>query len=145
MIATFVNRTHGTAMTDLRALAEQASRRAYSPYSRFRVGAAVRTASGAVFTGCNVENAAYPLGICAERSAIAAAVGEEGPHCKILEVAVAAFDQHGNPQAAPPCGGCRQCLFEFAPDAIVHFRAQGGETISCAVTDLLPFAFRLQD
>ena len=131
-------------MTDLVALAEQASHCSYSPYSLFRVGAAIRTATGAIFTGCNVENAAYPLGLCAERSAIAAAVGAEGPDCRIVEVAVAAFDQHGEAQAAPPCGGCRQCLFEFGPEAVVRFRAQSGESISCSVADLLPFAFRLQ-
>ncbi len=81
---------------------------AYAPYSRFKVGAALRTRAGTVFTGCNVENVAYPEGTCAEAGAIAAmvAAGER----EIAEVAVIA----DSPTPVPPCGGCRQKLAEFA-------------------------------
>ena len=109
---------------------------AYAPYSNFKVGAALRSASGAVFKGVNVENVAYPEGTCAEAGAIAAmcAAGETAFH----EVAVIA----DSPDPVPPCGGCRQKLMEFAaPDARIVMGTTGGKTIEMAVTDLLPGAF----
>ena len=81
---------------------------AHAPYSKFLVGAAVKTASGAVFGGCNVENASYGLTICAERAAVCAAIA--AGHKKITAVAVATAGGHS------PCGACRQVLAEFGPD-----------------------------
>jgi cytidine deaminase len=109
--------------------------RAYAPYSGFRVGAAVRTASGAVFAGCNVENASYPVGLCAERSAIAAAVaaGER----EVVAVAVATG--RGDPCA--PCGMCRQALNEFGPGMDVILAGQGDAVHVRSLRDLLPEAF----
>ena len=109
---------------------------AHAPYSNFKVGAAIRTKSGAVYTGCNVENIAYPEGTCAEAGAIAAmcAAGEY----EIAEVAVIA----DSPAPVPPCGGCRQKLAEFAAgDVPVTMATTAGlrETVSVAV--LLPGAF----
>jgi cytidine deaminase len=109
---------------------------AYVPYSRFAVGAALRTSSGALHLGCNVENAAYPEGTCAEAGAIAAmiAAGET----EIVEVAVIA----GSAEPVPPCGGCRQKLAEFArPEVRVTMATTGGKTLTRTVADLLPGAF----
>ncbi len=93
------------------AAAIAARQSAYAPYSGFHVGAAVRSESGAVYTGCNVENAAYPEGICAEAAAISALVmaGER----RIVVIAVAGSGEH----LCTPCGGCRQKIREFAADA----------------------------
>ncbi|MEL6644379.1 MAG: cytidine deaminase [Pseudomonadota bacterium] len=109
---------------------------AHAPYSNFKVGAALRTASGAVFVGCNVENVAYPEGTCAEAGAIAAMVAAgEG---EIAEVAVIA----DSPAPVPPCGGCRQKLAEFASgDVRVTMATTGGVTKTVTVADLLPGAF----
>ncbi len=109
---------------------------AYAPYSRFKVGAALRTASGAVFSGCNVENAAYPEGTCAEAGAIAAmaAAGER----EIAEIAVIA----DCPEPVPPCGGCRQKIAEFArPEVKVTLATLDGAERVMSVAELLPGAF----
>ena len=109
---------------------------AYAPYSKFKVGAAVRTASGAVHVGCNVENVAYPEGTCAEAGALAAmiAAGETS----FVEVAVIAE----SPDPVPPCGGCRQKLTEFAAEgARITMGTMSGKTTEMAVADLLPGAF----
>jgi cytidine deaminase len=109
---------------------------AYAPYSNFQVGAAIRTTSGAVFTGVNVENVAYPEGTCAEAGAIAAmiAAGET----QIAEVAVIADAPH----PVTPCGGCRQKLKEFsAPDVQVTMATVQGATLVMSMADLLPGAF----
>ena len=112
--------------------------KAYAPYSKFHVGAAIRTASGAIYVGCNVENAAYPEGTCAEAGAIAAmcAAGEY----EISEVAVIA----GGDRPVPPCGGCRQKLSEFASGdvAVTMVAAEGGQDVM-TVSALLPGAFSL--
>ena len=112
--------------------ADEAAAQAYAPYSRFHVGAAVRARDGRVFTGVNVENAAYPLGVCAERAAIARAVAEGyGPgHFASLAV------------TASPCGGCRQWLVEFAVEAVTYRRADGRLAVA-APADLLPDTFEL--
>ena len=92
-------------------LARAARRRAYAPYSRFQVGACLRTASGALYAGCNVENAAYPEGLCAEAAAIAAMVAAgEG---EIAAIAIVGGLEDGPEVRCPPCGGCRQKLYEF--------------------------------
>ena len=109
---------------------------AYAPYSKFQVGAAVRAASGAVYVGCNVENAAYPEGTCAEAGAIAAMVA--AGETRLTEVFVAA----GGAMLITPCGGCRQKLAEFADgDVIVHMATDGGATGAMRMDALLPGAF----
>jgi len=98
-------------LEDLIRKAAEASKRAYCPYSRFPVGAALLTPSGSIFVGCNVENASYGLAICAERSALSSAVvqGER----EIAAVVIAT----PTPEPTPPCGACRQVLVEFGPAA----------------------------
>ncbi len=109
---------------------------AYAPYSKFRVGTALRAESGRLYTGCNVENAAYPEGICSEASAIAAMV--MGGDSSIKEIAVAGI---GEPLVTP-CGGCRQKIREFAaPDALVHICGPNGIRASMTVAELLPVSF----
>jgi cytidine deaminase len=127
-------------MTTLLAEAREASRRAYCPYSNFRVGAAV-LAGGKVFVGANVENASYGLTICAERTAMFAAVlAGAGP---IEAVAVACVDAPDgcDPTMLMPCGACRQVLAEFAaPDTPIHVDRVG----TFRLDELLPRAFRLR-
>ncbi|TVP70684.1 MAG: cytidine deaminase [Rhodobacteraceae bacterium] len=109
---------------------------AYVPYSRFKVGAALRSASGQVYIGCNVENVAYPEGTCAEAGAIAAMVA--AGETQIAEMTVVA----DSPSPVPPCGGCRQKIAEFAgPDVQVTLAALNGATHVMRVADLLPGAF----
>ncbi|MBT8454537.1 MAG: cytidine deaminase [Rhodobacteraceae bacterium] len=109
---------------------------AHAPYSRFKVGAAIRTSAGNVYLGCNVENVAYPEGTCAEAGAIAAMVAAgEGD---IAEVAVIA----DCPNPVPPCGGCRQKIAEFASGSVpVTMATTAGATRTVTVADLLPGAF----
>lgn len=110
--------------------------KAYAPYSKFKVGAAILGSGGAVHLGCNVENVAYPEGTCAEAGAIAAmiAAGET----RIAEVAVIA----DSPAPVPPCGGCRQKLAEFAgPDVVVTLATVDGNETRMTVAELLPGAF----
>ena len=109
---------------------------AYAPYSGFRVGAALRTQSGTVYTGVNVENAAYPEGTCAEAGAIAAMVA--AGETRISEVCVIA----DCPDPVPPCGGCRQKLAEFSHgDVVVTLATTAGAQQITTVADLLPGAF----
>ena len=118
------------------AAATEAHRHAYCPYSRYRVGAAIRAASGAVFVGCNVENAAYRLGSCAEAGAIAAMVlaGER----VIAEIVV--VTDGDNP--GTPCGGCRQRIREFARGELwVHSVSADGAVLSMTLEQLLPHSF----
>jgi cytidine deaminase len=120
-------------MTDpeLLELAEAAAADAYAPYSTFHVGAAALLRDGRVVTGVNVENAAYPLGVCAERCALARAVAEGARPGDVEAVAV----------TASPCGGCRQWLMEFAVDRVVFPR--GDELLVRSPADLLPESFEL--
>lgn len=109
---------------------------AYVPYSKFKVGAALRAASGAVYSGCNVENVAYPQGTCAEAGAIAAMVA--GGDTEIKEVVVIA----DSPEPVTPCGGCRQKLAEFAKgDVQVTMATTGGKTMTLTMAEILPGAF----
>lgn len=119
----------------LLAAAREASPRAYAPYSRFHVGAAVLADDGRIFTGANVENASYGLCSCAERNAIFAAV--HAGTTRIVAVAI------HTPTAAPvaPCGACRQVIFEFGPDARVVSCCDGDATRRWSVDQLLPDAF----
>lgn len=133
------------ARKTLIATARECCPRAHAPYSGVHVGAAIRAASGAVYRGSNVENAAYPLGNCAETSAIAAGVQAEGAALRIAEIAVWSTDRNGTVLAASPCGGCRQRIHEFAVDGrvLIHFPWQGGEVRTAALEELLPYAFFL--
>ena len=109
---------------------------AYVPYSRFKVGAAIRGSSGAVYRGCNVENVAYPEGTCAEAGAIAAMVA--AGETEMIEVAVIA----DSPSPVPPCGGCRQKLAEFGRgDTPVLLATTEGATLTTTVGELLPGRF----
>jgi cytidine deaminase len=125
------------------ATAREAAGRAYAPYSGVSVGAALRSAAGRVYVGCNVENAAYPLGHCAETAAIAAAVTAEGPGMRIAEVAVWGRGAASAPLAISPCGGCRQRIREHAADGAVqvHFPAADGAIVTLTVDELLPQPF----
>ncbi|HVB11088.1 MAG TPA: cytidine deaminase [Bacillota bacterium] len=126
---------------DAKALLDQARRaaaRAYAPYSRFPVGAALLTASGRTVTGCNVENASYGLSICAERAAVFAAVAAGG--AERLQ-AVAIFSPEARP--CPPCGACRQVLAEFGDDEMaVILEGEDGRPEATTLGALLPRAFR---
>lgn len=119
------------------AAAKDACSRAYCPYSRFPVGAAVRAADGRVFAGCNVENASFGLTVCAERSAIFNAVAAGAREIAALAVYT--------PTEAPvtPCGACRQVLLEFGRDADVVCACAGGQPLSFKAPDLLPHGFTL--
>lgn len=109
---------------------------AYAPYSRFKVGAAIRSTSGAVYHGVNVENVAYPEGTCAEAGAIAAMIA--AGDTRIAEVCVIA----DSPTPVPPCGGCRQKIAEFAdPSVKVTLCTTDGASLTMTVADLLPGMF----
>lgn len=120
-------------------LVEEAARvrkNAYAPYSGFQVGAALRAVSGKVYSGCNVENVAYPEGTCSEAGAIAAMVA--AGETSFTEITIIA----DSPVPVTPCGGCRQKLFEFAAaGATITMATTAGETVTMAVADLLPGAF----
>ena len=119
--------------------ARKAMKNAYAPFSNFRVGAAILTARGDIFTGCNVENSSYGMTNCAERTAIFAAVAAKGPKLEIRAVAVA----NAQGVACSPCGACRQVIYEFGPDAVVFYQGADGPKQS-HITDLLPEGFRLK-
>jgi len=119
--------------------ARQARERAYVPYSRFAVGAAVLTESGRIYTGCNIENASYGLTNCAERTAIFKAVSEG--ETRFVAMAVIA----DTPGPVSPCGACRQVMSEFAPDLRVILTNLKGDTLVTTARDLLPGAFRDSD
>ena len=126
-------------MPSLEALFEAAKAvqaKAYAPYSRFKVGAAIVTPDGQVFTGCNVENAAYPVGTCAEAGAISAmlAAGES----RMAEIVVMGEGEN----LVTPCGGCRQRIREFAAsDTPIHIAGPEGIRKSFTLEELLPFSF----
>ena len=119
-------------------LALEARRRAYAPYSNYPVGAALRTKSGRVFTGCNVENAAYPTGMCAERVAVFKAVSEGEREFEVIAVVTS--------NGGSPCGGCRQVLAEFGLDTLVLIADGRGQLVQeITVAGLLPGAFTPKD
>jgi cytidine deaminase len=126
-------------LNPLVARAREVALRAYAPYSRFRVGAAVTDSSGTVHVGCNVEAASYGLSICAERSAIFAAISA-GAARPFTALAVSCIDAtHAN--GCSPCGACRQVMFEhLASDAVIYVDGVGQFT----VVELLPHAFELK-
>ena len=132
-----------TPLTDderkpLLELANEARRRAYAPYSGYKVGAALRTKRGRVFTGVNVESAAYPTTMCAERVAVYKAVSEGEREFEVISVVT---DNGGT-----PCGGCRQVLAEFGLDTIVLIGDGDGKLLEeTTVGELLPGAFTPKD
>jgi cytidine deaminase len=130
-------------MSDLFEAARAVREHAYAPFSHFKVGAALRSTSGRIYVGCNVENSAYPEGLCAEAGAIAAMIANGDT--QIAEVCIVS----GDSRPASPCGGCRQKLAEFAPDATpIHLATVHGIDHTQPLGDLLPGAFRpdhLQD
>ncbi len=123
------------ALAELRERAAAAMNAAYAPYSGFRVGAALLAADGSIAVGCNVENASYPAGVCAERVALGAAVVQG--HRQFLAIAIATEAE----APTPPCGICRQALVEFSPDLVVLSVTRGGHEARWSLTDLLPNAF----
>ncbi|MBZ5720221.1 MAG: cytidine deaminase [Acidobacteriia bacterium] len=133
------NRNPSKSSQALLRAAKTAMKNAHAPYSKFKVGAAMLTTKGEVFTGCNVENASYGLTNCAERTAIFAAVAKVGPKMRIRAIAV--VNDHGVP--CSPCGACRQVIYEFGPEARVFFHSKKDGWQEAAITDLLPEGFRL--
>jgi len=118
-----------------------AREKAYAPYSNFKVGAALRCDDGTVFSGCNVENASYPLATCAERTAIVKAVSEG--KTKFTTIAISGLN---NNHFVPPCGACRQILSEFSDsnnDMTVYlYQPKGSDVIVTSVSELLPMDFK---
>jgi homotetrameric cytidine deaminase len=131
---------HDPALETLLDHARRVAQNSYSPYSNFKVGAALRLTTGVIVTGTNVENVSYGLTMCAERSALVRAVAEFGPGIRIAAVAVANL----NNTASPPCGACRQMLAEFIlPDAPVTFPSASG-LCTMPFSEVLPLAFEMK-
>ena len=120
---------------ELFAIAKEAAKHAYVPYSRFPIGAALECEDGTVFTGCNIENAAYPVGICAERTAMSKAVS--AGHRDFVRIAVAGKSD----DFCVPCGICRQFMMEFAPDMEIICLNGKGESKTFTLPELLPYGF----
>jgi len=124
-----------TGFADLAQFARQARKHAHAPYSKFKVGAALRTRAGEIVTGCNIENASYGLTLCAERVAVFKAVSEG---LKDFEAVVVVADSK---RLTAPCGPCRQILWEFCGDILVQMASTKGRTRSMRLRDLLPLPF----
>lgn len=126
-----------TPPKDLLAAAKKALKNAYMPYSHFPVGAAIRAEDGSIFVGCNVENASFPMGICAEGGAISALIANG--HKTIKETLVLVPHE----KVCPPCGACRQRLLEFSPlNAPIYLCTTDGLCEQTDIETLLPLAFR---
>ena len=126
--------------TALLSAAKSAQSNAYAPYSGFKVGAALADENGLVFAGCNVENAAYPLGQCAEATAIGAMVAAGSQ--RIASIVIVS----PNDDFCFPCGGCRQKIAEFArPDTQITLATQTGSVVHRSMSELLPDAFNLSE
>ncbi len=119
--------------TELVDLARKARKRAYTPYSHYKVGAALLGKSGTVYTGCNVENASYGHTVCAERTAVLKAVSEGETEFE----AIAVVTRNGG----SPCGACRQVLSEFSPELIIYIADTDGEYRTTTLKKLLPDSF----
>jgi cytidine deaminase len=124
---------HG--LRELVRYAKQGRRRAHAPFSRFKVGAALRTTSGEIVTGCNIENASYGLTLCAERTAVFKAVSEGLRRFDAVAVVADAK------QVTAPCGPCRQILWEFCGDIWVHMENLQGTHRTVRLSELLPMPF----
>lgn len=125
-------------MVALRERAVGAMERAYAPYSNFKVGVALLGSDGSITEGCNVENASYPSGICAERGALAAAVARGSRNFELVVIVTDAEEP------TPPCGMCRQVLEEFSPHMLVVSYTRGGREARWTLDELLPKAFTPQ-
>jgi cytidine deaminase len=123
------------ALHELAGEARRARRRAHAPYSHFQVGAALHSSGGLVVTGCNIENASYGLTLCAERVAVFKAVSEGITRFDAIAVVADA------PELTPPCGPCRQILWEFCGDILVHLEDLKGHRRTLRMSELLPFPF----
>ncbi len=135
--------SHEMTRTDelLVAAAKAVRQNAYAPYSGYHVGAALIDENGDVHSGCNVENSAFPEGTCAEANAIGSMVAAGGKRI----VAIAAIGGAGEIEACTPCGGCRQCILEFADENTRVILTGEGESIdSYSIDELLPAGFRLR-
>jgi cytidine deaminase len=130
--------SNGEQPPALREAALAAMERAYAPYSRFRVGAALAARDGQVFVGCNVENASYGAGVCAERAALIAAVACGARNFSRLVIVTEADEP------TPPCGICRQVFAELAPDVVIISRTAAGAEASWTLAELLPHPFTAQ-
>lgn len=124
---------------ELLAQARQAMSRAYAPYSDFRVGAVLEASDGRCFSGCNVENASYPVTVCAERVALGSAVAAGARDFRRIVI------RSSGEGSVAPCGMCRQALWELAPDLTVVSVSEAGERETWRLRDLLPAGFRLAD
>jgi cytidine deaminase len=133
------SRGDSTVSKRLLDVARAAMKNAHAPYSNFKVGAALLTTSGEIFSGCNVENASYGITNCAERTAIFSAVAGLGPKMEIE--AIATVNDHDAP--CSPCGACRQVIYEFGPKAIVYFPGAKAWK-KMLIRELLPEGFRLK-
>ena len=122
-------------LRELARLARDARQRAHAPYSKFKVGAALRSKGGEIVTGCNVENASYGLTLCAERVAVFKAVSEG---IRDFDAVAVVAD---SPRLAPPCGPCRQILWEFCGDIWVRMENLRGRGTTRRMSELLPFPF----
>lgn len=123
--------------TPLREAAEAVLDAAHAPYSRFRVGAALEAADGRTYSGCNIENASFPVTMCAERVALGSAVADGATRFTRLYIVSDAAEP------VAPCGMCRQALAEFAPDLQIVSRGLSGEETGWRLTELLPATFEL--
>ncbi|XP_066126330.1 cytidine deaminase isoform X1 [Saccopteryx bilineata] len=121
-------------------LSQEAKKSAYCPYSHFPVGAALLTRDGKIFSGCNVENAAYPLGICAERTAIQKAISEGYKDFRAIAIASDLQDDF-----ISPCGACRQVMREFGTNWAVYMTKPDGTYVVMTVQELLPASFGPED
>ncbi|MGI5970388.1 MAG: cytidine deaminase [Oscillospiraceae bacterium] len=128
-------------MTDMEllSLAHDAMQNAYAPYSGFKVGAAIECRDGSVFTGCNVENSAYPAALCAERAAVGAAVA--AGNTDFISIAIV---PSGGDTFCTPCGMCRQVLAEFSDEMQVLCARPDGRYVSYRMRELLPYGFKLK-
>lgn len=125
----------------LYAAARDVRNRAHAPYSKFKVGAAVLDNQGQIHVGCNVENASYPEGVCAEANALGAMVAAGGMACQLVVICA------GDNKTITPCGGCRQKLAEFStPETpVISFSANGNQVLQTTLGDLLPHGFSASD
>lgn len=128
-----------TSETELLREAWNVLEQSYSPYSKMRVGAVLRSPDGRTFSGCNVENASFGLTVCAERSAISAAVAQG-----VREFDVIAIVSDGD-RALMPCGACRQVLLEFAPELRILVESRDGHRVELPLSELLPNSFKPGD
>lgn len=124
------------SLEELKAKAKEVANNAYAPYSKFQVGCALITTTGNIYSGCNVENGSYGLTTCAERNAIASAVAAEG-EIEIAQLVVYTPTQ----TTTPPCGTCRQVIYEFTRKAEVHSFCDSEESTTHTINELLPGAF----